>query len=155
MIETSNSNVGFEEHERLVGFLDTMAIMLGCIQTLNSQLPDFTRPDVVRLNTQSNLLFIGDAKNTEKPDSSYTQERLYNYILWLPSFLWNNDERKVVFAICHNKRENIHPWSITLTSLLSRSNIALIKYGVEAFDSLTYIAWAQAKGSNKVLIPNQ
>jgi hypothetical protein len=71
----------FDEHERLVDFLDNMAVMLGCTQTLDSHLPDATRPDVIRLNTQANVLFIGDAKNTESPNSKFTQERLFNYIL--------------------------------------------------------------------------
>lgn len=51
-----------EEHERLVDFLDNLAIMLGCIQTLHGQLPDATRPDVIRLNTNKGILFVGDAK---------------------------------------------------------------------------------------------
>src|SRR5688500_10010333 len=126
-------NSRLEEHERLVDFLDTMAIMLGCTQTLDSHLPDATRPDVIRLNTQANFLFIGDAKNTESPHSRFTQERLFNYILWLSSFVTENSCRKVVFAIGHNKKENNDLWCNTLLSLFSRSFISTVKYGTEEF----------------------
>jgi len=146
MINTHNLSSRLNEHERLVDFLDTMAVMLGCAQTLNSQLPDTTRPDVIRLNTKSDILFIGDAKNTESPDSISTQERLSNYILWLSLFLSNNNKRKIVFAICHNKRENSHSWLKMSFSLFSRSGIYPSKYGVEEFDSSTYVEWIQARG---------
>lgn len=57
MADIFGVKAGFDEHERLVGFLDTMAIMLGCLQILNGQLPDATRPDVIRANTKSGFLF--------------------------------------------------------------------------------------------------
>ncbi len=146
MINAHNLNSRLDEHERLVKFLDTMAVMLGCAQTLNSHFPDTTRPDVIRMSTKLNVLFVGDAKNTESPDSVSTQERLFNYVLWMSLFLSNNNKRKIVFAICHNKRENSHSWLKMLFSLFSRSGIYPSQYGVEEFDSSTYIEWIHAKG---------
>ncbi len=146
MINAYNLSSRLDEHERLVKFLDTMAIMLGCAQSLDSHLPDATRPDVIRINTKSDILFIGDAKNTESPNSIFTQERLLNYVTWLSLFLSNSNNRKIVFAICHNKGENAHSWLKMLFSLFSRSGIYPSKYGVEEFDSSTYIEWIKAEG---------
>lgn len=143
MADTFGVKTGFDEHERLVGFLDTMAVMLGCFQTLNGQLPDSTRPDVLRVNTKSGFLFIGDAKNTEIPSSINTQERLSKYILWILPFVSNDNNRKLMFAICHNKKENIFSWTNMLFKLFCQTGIVPFKSGVEEFDPNTYIEWLQ------------
>jgi hypothetical protein len=145
MAETFGVKVGFEEHQRLVSFLDTLAIMLGCFQTLNSQLPDATRPDVVRANTGSGVLFLGDAKNTETPNCSFTKQRLMHYVIWLSFFMSANSSRKAVFAICHNKYENSYSWLDTLVELFSNSSLRTFKSGVEEFDAVTCITWIQVQ----------
>lgn len=136
----------FEEHERLVSFLDTMAVMLGCAQTLESQLPDTRRPDVIRFNVKNKILFIGDAKNTELPNSTHTRERLNNYVRWTSSFILTNIiGKQVVFGICHNKSDNAYIWLSLLLDLFTTSNILPLKYGVEKFDRVTYIDWIQVR----------
>lgn len=145
MADTFGVKVGFEEHERLVSFLDTMAIMLGCFQTLNGQLPDATRPDVIRANTKSGFLFIGDAKNTEMPSYDSTRQRLTHYALWLSFFMSANASRKAIFAICHNKHKNTYSWLDTLVELLACSGLRTFKSGVEEFDAFTCITWIQVQ----------
>lgn len=145
MADTFGVKAGFAEHERLVGFLDTMAIMLGCFQTLNGQLPDTTRPDVIRANTKSGFLFIGDAKNTEMPNCGSTRQRLMHYVLWLSFFMSANTSRKAVFAICHNRHKNSYSWLDTLVELFACSGLHTFKSGVEEFDAFTSITWIQVQ----------
>lgn len=134
------------EHERLVAFLDTMAVMLGCAQTLESALPDATRPDVVRLDTRTDLLFIGDAKNTESPSSSLTRARLLGYMRWLSSFLLTDWRGTAVFALCHNRPEVAQGWLSILTMLSRQCRIQPLQIGVQHFDSKTCIVWMLARG---------
>jgi hypothetical protein len=129
------------EHERLVSFLDDVAVLLGCIQTLNGELPDSTRPDVIRLNTNKQFFFLGDAKNTESPNSPNTQHRLQNYLVWLSSFIEGGENRKAVFAICSNKGEDSGLWITIIDRLLFTAKLRAERHGVEVFDPITYIIW--------------
>jgi hypothetical protein len=146
-MQISQISPRLREHERLVEFMDNMAILLNCTQTLNGQFPDETRPDVVRLNTKKGLLFVGDAKNTESPRSSFTQERLLNYLVWQSSFLLGGYNRKAIFAICTNHPNNASIWINVINTLLNIAEINPARSGINNFDNDTCIIWAEALNS--------
>jgi hypothetical protein len=69
------------KHDSFVAVLDAVAILSGrCERLPLNFLPDGSRPDVLRLERQRKVLFIGDAKNGETSGNRTTQLRLRTYV---------------------------------------------------------------------------
>jgi hypothetical protein len=112
-----------EKHDSLVVVLDTVAILSGiCEQLPLRSLPDGSRPDVLRLDRQRNILFIGDAKNSETSGNRATQLRLRTYLSWVAAFLWRGGCG--VFSLCFEHGTLATGWvdtALMLTNELSMS----------------------------------
>jgi hypothetical protein len=77
---TSGIDVGAptDAHEQRVGELETLAILAG--YTTPVDMPWRLRPDVLRGSPATGGLFIGDAKETERPSCADTLRRLCWYV---------------------------------------------------------------------------
>jgi len=127
-------------HNNRVYFLDTLALLLGCKETIGGILPDGKRPDVIRMDKKREILFIGDAKNTESPSHKETQIRLLEYLRWLASHV-SKENRVGLFAICFGKKEESANWEKTLLMLSHEIDFICSRHGMTSFGSKLYIAW--------------
>ena len=127
-----NPHSRFEVHDERARFLDTLAILLGCRENLGGTLPDGKRPDVIRVNSAQGVLFIGDAKNTESPNSRATQSRLLTYLFWLSAHL-DKEGRSGVFALCYGRKSDTGLWIKTILQLGRIAGISFFNYRVEEF----------------------
>ena len=106
----------FTTHEDRVRFLDTLAILIGCKETAGRTLPDGCRPDVVRINSEQWILFLGEAKHTETAGCSATQVRMQEYLHWL-SIHVNRHGGTGIFALCVERGTDTRKWQETVLTL--------------------------------------
>jgi hypothetical protein len=137
-------------HDSNVRFLDTLAILSGCKEHINTSLPDGRRPDVIRVNTKRRLLFIGEGKNTESPGCLNTQERLWVYLRWLSAHLYREDSVGIL-AICFKKEYDNNKWVETITSLSRDMNLLCFDYGTVKFGSGVNVVWFLFHNCNQTL----
>lgn len=105
-------------HDSLVRVLDALAVLSGVherLPVLLTCLPDFTRPDVVRVDRRRKILFVADAKNTETPGNLATQVRLRGYLAWLNAFLRRGGS--AVFVLCFEAEVFVSSWTETVFML--------------------------------------
>lgn len=127
-------------HNSKVQFLDTLAILMGCKECISSSLPDGRRPDIIRIDTKSRLLFIGEGKNTETPGCLDTRARLLEYFRWISAHVSDRD-RLAIFALCFEKEHDSERW-IETTSLLSHEmDLLRLDYGKEHFEPGLNVVW--------------
>lgn len=98
-----------ELHDDKVRFLDSLAVLMGCKESLGGQLPYGERPDVLRTDRKQGVLFIGDGKNTESPKCIDTQLRLLRYLKWLSAHVSDKD-RIGMFSICFGRKADSEGW---------------------------------------------
>lgn len=128
-----NNLSAFEIHEDLVDFLDSLAVLSGCKVRIGYELPDGLRPDVMRIDTTHDVLFIGDAKNTESPGCSATKSRLKEYIRWLAvQIKWRRGTG--LFAICHARFTDGAGWERTVLQLARHEGLILASSKIEIFE---------------------
>jgi len=125
-------------HERKVEFLDALAILMGCEETMGGALPDGRRPDVLRLDSRRRILFFGDAKHSESPGDTETQARLMGYVRWLSAHIGSGGTG--VFAVCFAK--DADAWVATLAMLWHEAGLVPSKRGVERFEPGLTVAWS-------------
>lgn len=127
-------------HDSRVEFLDTLAVLLRCTESVGFQLPDGCRPDVLRMDIDRNILFIGDAKVTESPGCKQSQVRLLRYLRWLSAHI---DRPKAfgLFAICFGRRIDAEGWLSTISSLAHEISLYTTEPGVVRFDHHLFVAW--------------
>jgi hypothetical protein len=114
IVETPSAKL--TKHDSLVVVLDTVAILCGICERLPlNSLPDGSRPDVLRLDRQRKILFIGDAKNRETSGNRATQLRLRTYLRWIAAFLWRG--RCGVFSLCFEHAALATGWVDTMLML--------------------------------------
>lgn len=128
-------------HGRRVEFLDALAILMGCEGTLNGELPDGRRPDVLRYDMERRTIFIGDAKHWETPGNRETQARLQHYFKWLRSHVegggWG------VFAVCFGRESDTSAWTETIRMLGREVGLDYARRGVERFEPGLTVAWSE------------
>lgn len=112
----------FEIHECLAGFLDALAVLAGCTESIGGQLPNGLRPDVIRIDSRRDVLFVGDAKNTESPNCKSTRFRLGQYIGWL-AIQVRSRKGIGLFAICHSHHADGEAWARTVSELAREEGI--------------------------------
>ena len=127
-------------HAWRIEFLITLAQLLGCTNAVGSILPDGTRPDVLRIDPVGEMLFIGDAKDTEKPGCAATQCRLFRYLRWIASHRLRQRGLSV-FALCFGRRDDQAGWLSTVTMLASEAGLPDIAPQVRKFGRDTIVVW--------------
>jgi len=78
--------------------------------------PDGSVPDISRWNRKRSILLVGDAKDTETPGNSATQQRLLGYLAWLATYA-SAPRGIAVLLICIRGRREAASWSEELNSL--------------------------------------
>lgn len=127
-------------HDFGAKFLEALAILLNCNESIGAQLPDGCSPDVLRVNTRNNLLFIGDAKVTESPGCRQTQARLLRYFSWLSAYV-RRPGALGLFAICFRNRSDEKGWLSAVELLSNEVGLTRGKGGVVEFESHLFVAW--------------
>jgi hypothetical protein len=140
-IVTNRGNRGhLAEHNGRVFFLDTLACLVGCKESIGGMLPDGKRPDVLRMDSKREVLFIGDAKNTEAPSFKETQVRLLGYLRWLAAYV-TKENRVGIFAICFGEETESAGWVQTILMLAHEIGFICFEHGITNFDPELNIAW--------------
>ena len=128
------------EHNGKVLFLDSLALLLGCKESIGDILPDGRHPDVLRIDRKREILFMGDAKNTEAPSFKETQLRLLGYLRWLASHVTKKN-RIGLFAICFGRKADSVGWEQTVLMLAHEIDFACSGHGITSFGSKLNVAW--------------
>ena len=110
----------YSYHQSKVSFLETLSELIGCSQTFS--LGDGTIPDVIRINQNQDILFIGDAKESETPGNTTTQRKLNGYLEWLKVFCQRKSNYGI-FAICHKGGKDINGWECFMLNYATNNNI--------------------------------
>jgi hypothetical protein len=131
-------------HEEGVKTLDTMASLLGCCERLSKGLPDGRQPDVARLDRRRQILFIGEAKHSEYPESTATKTRLTRYVQWLRAYVSRG--RFGIIAICFSRREDAPIWLSAVTSVSSDVGLRVSAFGPQRLGPFLYSVWCVADG---------
>lgn len=131
MCRTLDYNKRISEHDLRAQFLDSLAVLMGYKEVLERGLPDGLRPDVLRLCTGGNRIFIGDAKDTEPPVCAETQVRLNRYMRWLAVFIRRGG--RGVFAISFTRTSDLGAWCDTLKMLAYEAGIVISSIKYKAF----------------------
>ncbi|MGH9957616.1 MAG: hypothetical protein ACREBC_10890 [Pyrinomonadaceae bacterium] len=127
-------------HDFAAKFLEALAILLNCNEGIGARLPDGCCPDVLRVNTRNNVLFIGDAKVTESPGCRQTQARLLRYLSWVSAHV-RRPRALGLFAICFPNRSDGEGWISMVELLGDEVGLTRGKRGVVEFDSQLFVAW--------------
>lgn len=127
-------------HETRVAFLHALAATSGCHRVYNGALPDGRRPDVLRLDTDRNMIFIGDGKDTESPGCTATLARLAGYFRWLRVHVQDRGGA-AVFAICFGNRDHHRLWLPAIQCLAAEVCISPQEADTVSFDSGLMVAW--------------
>jgi hypothetical protein len=108
--------VGRDAHEYRVEVLEVLSDLIGCFEEIGGQFPDSRRPDVLRINKSRQLLVVGEAKNSESPNTVATLARLFGYLRWVRAHI-SRRERIAIFALCCRRTSNITAWQNSVASL--------------------------------------
>ncbi len=127
-------------HERRCRFLTTLAELLGCKEQMGHVLPDGTRPDVIRLDSRRNVLFVGDAKDSESPGTTDTIRRLLNYVRWLKTFAACHGGTSIL-AVCFGNRADTWGWHSALDLLAAEVGFSSIQFGSKCVGPGYVVAW--------------
>jgi len=135
-------------HERRTTFLEGLADLLGCTERLDGILPDGRRPDVLALDSRREILFIGEAKDTETPGARATQARLQGYLRWLAGHA-TRPSGVGVCAVCFGREADGRAWLETLVTLAKEASVPVQRKGLECFGRGVVVAWAIAVRSTR------
>jgi len=116
-------NHNFNIHETRVRFLETLAELIGCTLGIGATIADGSRPDVFRTNIGLPALFVGEAKNTERPTCAATQYRMRNYFKWLSAFQ-HRACGTGIFAICFGNELESSGWIETVNRLADEEHLS-------------------------------
>ena len=134
------------QHERKVEFLDALAVLAGCEETMGGALPNGSRPDVLRLDSRRRILFIGDAKHSESPKDRETQARLLGYARWLSTHVRSGGAG--VFAVCFTRESDTDAWVRTIGMLGHEVGLPDTERRVERFEPGLTVAWCKFEPSD-------
>jgi hypothetical protein len=122
-------------HERLRIDLDALAVLSGHREQLH--LADWLRPDVARCDLLDLRLFVGDAKDTERPTNPDSVQRLRAYLAAAARATrvgWT-----ATFAIAHQNPSA--PWLDELEWLAGRLGLAICRRGRDVFAVDAAVSW--------------
>src|SRR5438046_10455473 len=113
---------GRDAHDDRVEVLKVLSDLIGCFEEIGGQFPDSRRPDVLRINKSRQLLVIGDAKNSESPNTSATLARLFGYLRWVQAHIARRG-RTAIFALCCKRSPSVTAWQYSVTALASELDL--------------------------------
>jgi hypothetical protein len=137
----TGSNRRLDIHDARVGFLETLANLMGCHVTIGGMLPDGSRPDVLRFDVRRGLLFVADAKNTETPGARWTQARLLKYLGWVRTHTLAG-RGAAIFAMCVGTETDLVAWLNCLGMLGDEIGLVARSEGVKHFPPRVGVVWA-------------
>jgi len=114
-------------HDERTDLLDSIAILSGFDLCRAGSLPDGKRPDVLRVFPMSGAVFIGDAKDTERPNNKNTTTRLLRYMKWFKAL--SGQKAGSIFAVCFGNENDAPEWAQTLRSIAAK--VGLENYELE------------------------
>lgn len=117
------SPLGREAHENRAEILETLCDLIGCFEEIGGQFPDSRRPDVLRINKSKQMLVVGDAKNSESPNTKATLARLFGYLRWVRAHIARKG-RIAVFALCCKRTSDVTAWQNSVMSLASELDLS-------------------------------
>src|SRR5437773_213074 len=115
--------VGRDAHEYRVEILRVLSDLIGCFEEIGGQFPDSRRPDVLRINKSKQLLVLGEAKNSESPNTAATLARLFGYLRWVRAHI-SQRGRIAVFALCCKRTSNVTAWQNSVACLASELDLS-------------------------------
>ncbi len=126
-----NTSHSLDIHNNRVTFLDSLAVLSGCSESIGSSFPDGCHPDVARVNSSERFLFIGDAKNTEGPGNLATRVRLLCYLHWFIVHARAGGDG--VFAVCMGYDADIRGWVEAIKTLVNDTPCQCLNWRVDRF----------------------
>ena len=99
-------------HDQRSRILESIATLSGFDLRGLGRLPDGRKPDVLRISESSGAVFLGEAKDTEKPNNKDTVRRLFLYMLWFKVI--SSHQFGSIFAICFGEENHAPGWTRTL-----------------------------------------
>lgn len=127
----------WHEHRRSV--LDNIAVLAGYAESPGQQLPDGVRPDVIRINASRRMMFMGDAKHSETPGCTATEERLLSYFRWARAFVLSGGT--LVFAVCYGRLSDSAGWLRLLCRLCEEVELTPSHTVWDQLDHEVSLAW--------------
>jgi hypothetical protein len=122
-------------HEGRVRTLEALATLAGFLTEVTG-LPDGRRPDVVRICTRRQGLFLGEAKAGEGPKDQEAVARLARYVAW-----WQRARRRgpALLVVCCGRRDG-RRWAAALTALAAELGDPAKAY-TELLSDAEEVAW--------------
>jgi hypothetical protein len=127
-------------HEDRVRFLDSLAVLVGCHESVGQEFPDGRRPDVLRTDSRRGVLFMGDAKCTESPCSRSSQSRLLAYLRWMEIHVGNAGHMGVM-AVCSGAGKESSGWGATIQLLACEAGLTYDARGQQDFGRKFSVVW--------------
>lgn len=129
-------------HQSRASTLDTVARLAGFCEHVGV-LPDGSRPDVLRACALSGNVFMGDAKESERPSDPAVGRRLARYMHW-----FNRNAacrgRGGIFALCVGSDADMSDWAALLDRLAESAGL-IVDLGGRAIDTDTFVIWAYTR----------
>jgi hypothetical protein len=125
-------------HQRRVEFLQSLASLLSAHVPLE-RLADGGVPDVLREDIAGTLLFIGEAKHSERPEDKATQSRLLGY--FESASLSVSSGRTLIFGLCFGAIDQAHRWIVTLQSLALDAGLGPPEVIETHFETGLHVIW--------------
>ena len=108
-------------HDERTALLEAVAVLSGFDLCRIGRLPDGTKPDVLKGFPGSGAVFIGDAKDTERPNNKDTLSRLFNYMAWFK--IISDRNAGSIFAICFGNENDAPEWAETVRSIAAKAGL--------------------------------
>lgn len=128
-------------HEERVQALHSLATLVGCVIDWPA-LPDGSRPDALRLNPRTGLLFIGDAKHTETPGCSATLSRFRQYSRAAGVYV-ASVRATAVLALCHSGVPQSSRWDALLKSSVPEEAVEVVSRRSFRLEGLGVVSWLE------------
>lgn len=130
-------------HAALTTVLQDLAMLFGCASALRNGLPDGRRPDVLAVSANRDILFVGDAKDTETPGSASTYARFDRYLEWARAYL-RRSRGTVIVAICFREESHAEDWQATLNDLCIDASLPITRLRYDYLAAGVNLVWTVA-----------
>lgn len=133
-------------HEERRAWLDVIARVAGFTTAIS--VPGCS-PDVLRADPICGAIFLGDAKDTERPTNDETYWRLSTYMQWFKVAI-EDGGRASVFALWFGDRRDLAGWIAVLHGLAADARLPVYRVRVRRIaesDTVTWIDFAPQVGN--------
>ena len=132
---------GTRSHRDRAIFLETVAGLVGCTNSFPPLLLWHIRPDVLKTSPDGSLLFLGEAKASERPADRETQGRLITYFKWISGRL-THEGQKALIVVCVGCDSVATDWLAEIQLLVRDARLEIVGYGTRTFGATHATAWA-------------